>query len=103
VIWGDTWNTTSPSAAKGVGIFSNSGWIVPSVYDIESPDALVNTLFINASTTADIGLIDNLTTGLTPRTITLIPEPSSASLLLAGSALALRRNRSLFKGREINK
>ena len=105
VIWGDTWNTTSPSATKGVGIFSNSSWVVPSVYDIESPDALVNSLFINTSTTADIGLIDNSTTGLTPRTITLIPEPSSASLFLAGSALvlALRRNRALFKGKGINK
>lgn len=105
VIWGDTWNTTSPSAAKGVGIFSNSGWVVPSVYDIESPDALVNSLFINTSTIADIGLIDNSTTGLTPRTITLIPEPSSASLLLGGSALALalRRNRALFKGKRTNK
>jgi hypothetical protein len=101
IIWGGTWNTTSPSLSAGVGIFSSSAWVVPSVYDIESPDALVNSLFINTSTTADIGLIDNTTTGLTARTILLIPEPTTGSLMLGGLALiAIFRNRKKGAGHE---
>ena len=95
IVWGGNYSTTSPSLSTGVGIFSSPSWQIPNSYDVETPDSLVNTLFINTSTIADIGLIDNSTTGISARTIMLIPEPSTLPLLLGGISLLFlaRRHR----------
>ena len=95
VMWGGAYDTTSPSLLSGVAILASSAWAVPNVYDVEVPDALVNSLFLNTSTTALVGTIDNSTTGATARTISLVPEPNTSALLIAGALglVTLRRFR----------
>jgi hypothetical protein len=97
ILWGGLYDSTSPSLLNGVAVLASSAWVVPNVYDVEVPDALVNSLFLNTSTTALIGSIDNSTTGATARTITLVPEPSTGALMMVGAAglVALRRLRKV--------
>lgn len=97
ILWGGVYNSSTPSLANGVALLASSAWTVPNAYTVEVPDPLINNLFLNSSTTALVGSIDNSTTGPTARTISLVPEPSSASLLLLGAAglMALRRLRKV--------